>query len=71
MRCKIVSGVTILSGELRNSSSWSPPHWESSLQDEHPVPPCFCGAWCATGLLLATHFVLLSAEAGISAVCNV
>ena len=38
--------------------------WPSS-----PVPPCCCRVWCVAGLPLATHFILLSAEAGLSAVC--
>ena len=33
-----------------------------------PVPPCCHRVWCVTGLLLATHLFLLSAEVGISAV---
>ena len=32
------------------------------------VPPCCRRVWCVTGLLLATHLFLLSAEVGISAV---
>ena len=32
-----------------------------------PAPPCCCRIWCETGLLSATHFVLLSAEVGTSA----
>ena len=39
--------------------------WPSS-----PVPPCCCRVWCVAGLLLAAYFVLLSEEAGISAVCE-
>ena len=31
-----------------------------------PVSPCCRGVWCVAGLLLATHFVLLCTEAGIS-----
>ena len=37
--------------------------WPSS-----PVPPFCLRVWCVAGLLLATHFVLLPAEAGIFAV---
>ena len=33
-----------------------------------PVPLCCRIVWCVTGLPLATHLVLLSAEVGISAV---
>ena len=46
--------------ERDQSARWM---WPSS-----PVPPCCRRVWCVAGLLLATHFVLLSAEAGTSAV---
>ena len=38
--------------------------WPSS-----PVPPCCPRVWCVAGLALATRLILLSAEAGLSAVC--
>ena len=39
--------------------------WPSS-----PVPLCCRRAWCADGLLLATHFVVPSAQVGITAECS-
>ena len=39
--------------------------WPSSQ-----VPPCCCSVWCVAGLLSASRFVLLSAEADFSAVCS-
>ena len=35
-----------------------------------PVPPCCRRVWCLIGLLSASRFVLLSAEADFSAVCS-
>ena len=57
---KLVFFFSITATLKVQSARWM---WPSS-----PVPPFCLRVWCVAGLLLATHFVLLPAEAGISAV---